>query len=106
VRLSYENPIETYETNVIGTLKVFEACRAHNVKAIVNITSDKANENREWVWGYRENDQWGMIRTALPKDVLISSPTPTEVLFQSGGVQKIAPYPFGIVPRRECHRRG
>jgi CDP-glucose 4,6-dehydratase len=59
VRLSYENPIETYETNVIGTLKVFEACRAHNVKAIVNITSDKAYENKEWVWGYRENDPMG-----------------------------------------------
>ncbi len=59
VRLSYENPIETYETNVIGTLKVFEACRANNVKAIVNITSDKAYENREWVWGYRENDSMG-----------------------------------------------
>ena len=36
VRLSYENPIETYETNVIGTLKVFEACRKYDVKAIVN----------------------------------------------------------------------
>jgi CDP-glucose 4,6-dehydratase len=59
VRLSYENPIETYETNVIGTLKVFEACRTHNVKAIVNITSDKAYENKEWVWGYRENDSMG-----------------------------------------------
>jgi CDP-glucose 4,6-dehydratase len=41
VKLSYENPIETYETNVIGTLKVFEACRNAKVKAIVNITSDK-----------------------------------------------------------------
>lgn len=59
VRLSYQNPIETYETNVIGTLKVFETCRANNVKAIVNITSDKAYENREWVWGYRENDPMG-----------------------------------------------
>ena len=59
VRLSYENPIETYETNVIGTLKVFEACRVNNVKAIVNITSDKAYENREWIWGYRENDPMG-----------------------------------------------
>ncbi len=59
VRLSYENPIETYETNVIGTLKVLEACRANGVKAIVNITSDKAYENREWVWGYRENDPMG-----------------------------------------------
>jgi CDP-glucose 4,6-dehydratase len=59
VRLSYENPIETYETNVIGTLKIFEACRANGVKAIVNITSDKAYENHEWVWGYRENDPMG-----------------------------------------------
>jgi len=59
VRLSYENPIETYETNVIGTLKVFEACRKNSVKAIVNITSDKAYENKEWIWGYRENDPMG-----------------------------------------------
>jgi CDP-glucose 4,6-dehydratase len=59
VRLSYENPIETYETNVIGTLKVFEACRKNNVKAILNITSDKAYENKEWIWGYRENDPMG-----------------------------------------------
>ena len=59
VRLSYENPIETYETNVIGTLKVFEACRKANVKVIVNITSDKAYENKEWIWGYRENDPMG-----------------------------------------------
>ncbi|MCT7492517.1 CDP-glucose 4,6-dehydratase [Aliarcobacter cryaerophilus] len=59
VRLSYENPIETYETNVIGTLKVFEASRINNVKAIVNITSDKAYENKEWIWGYREIDSLG-----------------------------------------------
>ncbi len=60
VRLSYEEPIETYETNVLGTLKVFEACRnCDSVKAIVNITSDKAYENREWVWGYKENDAMG-----------------------------------------------
>jgi len=59
VRLSYENPIETYETNVMGTLKVLEACRTNDVKAIVNITSDKAYENKEWIWGYRENDPMG-----------------------------------------------
>lgn len=59
VRHSYENPIETYETNVMGTLKVFEACRKYDVKAIVNITSDKAYENKEWIWGYRENDPMG-----------------------------------------------
>ena len=59
VKYSYKNPIETYETNVIGTLKVFEASRINNVKAIVNITSDKAYENKEWIWGYRENDPMG-----------------------------------------------
>lgn len=59
VRFSYENPIETYETNVMGTLKVFEACRNNNVKAIVNITSDKVYDNKEWIWGYRENDPMG-----------------------------------------------
>ena len=60
VRLSYDQPVETYETNVMGTLKVFEACRkCESVKAIVNITSDKAYENREWIWGYRENDPMG-----------------------------------------------
>jgi CDP-glucose 4,6-dehydratase len=59
VKISYEDPIETYETNVIGALKVFEACRKTNVKAIINITSDKAYENKEWIWGYRENDPLG-----------------------------------------------
>ncbi len=60
VRLSYDEPVETYETNVMGTLKVLEACRkCTSVKAIVNITSDKAYENKEWIWGYRENDPMG-----------------------------------------------
>jgi CDP-glucose 4,6-dehydratase len=59
VRLSYEDPINTYETNVMGTLKVFESCRKYNVEAIVNITSDKAYDNKEWIWGYRENDPMG-----------------------------------------------
>eukprot|EP01029_Cantina_marsupialis_P018219 TRINITY_DN417478_c1_g1_i1.p1 TRINITY_DN417478_c1_g1~~TRINITY_DN417478_c1_g1_i1.p1 ORF type:complete len:370 (+),score=58.16 TRINITY_DN417478_c1_g1_i1:830-1939(+) len=59
VRPSYSNPIETYETNVIGTLKVLEAARKNGVKVIVNITSDKAYENKEWIWGYRENDPLG-----------------------------------------------
>jgi len=60
VRYSYKKPIETYETNVIGTLKVLEACRkSSSVKAIVNITSDKAYENKEWIWGYKEEDRLG-----------------------------------------------
>jgi CDP-glucose 4,6-dehydratase len=60
VRYSYKNPLETFEVNVIGTLKVFEAVRkCSSVKAVVNITSDKCYENREWVWGYRENEPMG-----------------------------------------------
>jgi len=59
VRYSYENPLETYETNVIGTLKVFEACRNYGTKAIVNITSDKCYDNQEQIWGYREDDPMG-----------------------------------------------
>jgi len=59
VRLSYNNPIETYDINVMGTLKVFEAARNASVSAIVNITSDKVYENKEWFWGYRENDPMG-----------------------------------------------
>jgi len=60
VRLSYEIPIDTYSTNVMGTVHLLEACRkVQSVKAIVNITSDKCYENQEWVWGYRENEPMG-----------------------------------------------
>lgn len=60
VRYSYKNPVETFETNVMGTINVFESCRnTKTVRAIVNITSDKCYENKEWVWGYRENDTMG-----------------------------------------------
>jgi len=59
VRLSYNKPVETYETNVIGSLKLYEACRASEIKAIVSITTDKVYHNQEWLWGYRENDPLG-----------------------------------------------
>jgi len=60
VRYSYESPKETFEVNVIGTANVFEACRMMpSVKAVINVTSDKCYENKEWVWGYRENDPMG-----------------------------------------------
>ncbi len=60
VRLSYSEPVETYATNVMGTVHVLEAARhCGSVKAIVNITTDKCYENREWVWGYRENEPMG-----------------------------------------------
>lgn len=60
VRYSYQNPVETFHTNVIGTVNVLEAIRkTPSVKAVVIITSDKCYENREWVWGYRENEPMG-----------------------------------------------
>ena len=60
VRDSYIIPHETYETNIMGTVNLFEAVRkSESVRAILNITSDKCYENREWVWGYRENDPMG-----------------------------------------------
>lgn len=60
VRESYKNPVETYSTNVMGTVHVLEACRhTSSVKAIVNVTTDKCYENREWHWGYRENEPMG-----------------------------------------------
>jgi CDP-glucose 4,6-dehydratase len=60
VRRSYEQPIETYATNVMGTVHVLEAARhVGSVKAIVNITTDKCYDNREWVWGYREDEPMG-----------------------------------------------
>lgn len=60
VRYSYSNPIETYATNVMGTVHLLEAARqVGGVRAIVNVTSDKCYENREWAWGYRENEPMG-----------------------------------------------
>jgi len=60
VRYSYQNPIETYATNVMGTIHMLEAVRATpTVRAVVNITTDKCYENKEWVWGYREDDPMG-----------------------------------------------
>ena len=60
VKKSYDDPIYTLETNIIGTANIYEECKKLNsVKAIINITSDKCYENKEWVWGYRENDAMG-----------------------------------------------
>ncbi|CAN5569160.1 CDP-glucose 4,6-dehydratase [soil metagenome] len=60
VRLSYAEPVSTYATNVMGTVHVLEAARhAGSVRAIVNVTTDKCYENREWVWGYREDEPMG-----------------------------------------------
>ncbi|NJM12230.1 MAG: CDP-glucose 4,6-dehydratase [Synechococcaceae cyanobacterium SM1_2_3] len=57
---SYQQPVVTYATNVLGTAHVLEAVRqVGGVRAVVNVTSDKCYANREWVWGYRENDPMG-----------------------------------------------
>jgi CDP-glucose 4,6-dehydratase len=60
VGYSYNHPVETYATNVLGTVHVLEVARAaSNLRAIVNVTTDKSYENREWVWGYREDEPMG-----------------------------------------------
>ena len=57
VRTSYENPMYTYETNVLGTVNILESIRlTDSVKSFVNITTDKVYENKEFLWGYRENE--------------------------------------------------
>lgn len=60
VRLSYQEPALTYATNVMGTVNVLESARkCTNLKAIVSVTTDKCYENKEWPWGYRENEPMG-----------------------------------------------
>lgn len=64
VRRSYDDPVETYETNVLGTLHLMEAVRSAvakgiPVKAVLNVTTDKCYDNKEGVWGYRETDPLG-----------------------------------------------
>lgn len=60
VRYSYIEPVETYSTNVMGTVNLLEAVRrAKSVRAVINVTTDKCYENREWAWGYRENEAMG-----------------------------------------------
>ncbi len=60
VRLSYQEPVDTYSTNVIGTVNVLEAARkCLNLKAIISVTTDKCYENKEWEWGYRESEPMG-----------------------------------------------
>ena len=60
VRQSYAEPVETFAVNVMGTVNLLEAVRrTPGVKAVVNVTTDKCYENREWVWPYRENEALG-----------------------------------------------
>ena len=60
VRRSYQEPLMTFETNVMGSVNVAESARmTPSVRVCINVTSDKCYENREWIWGYRENDHLG-----------------------------------------------
>lgn len=59
VRDSYNDPVTTFDTNVTGSLKVYLAALKAKVQAVVSITTDKVYDNKEWLWGYRENDQLG-----------------------------------------------
>lgn len=60
VRLSYAQPVDTYATNVMGTVNVLESARfCSSLKAIISVTTDKVYENREWCWGYREDEPMG-----------------------------------------------
>jgi CDP-glucose 4,6-dehydratase len=60
VRRSFDQPVETYATNVMGTVHVLDAARrSDEVRVVVNVTTDKCYENREWMWGYREHEPMG-----------------------------------------------
>ena len=60
VRESYKDPYTTYSTNVLGTVNLLEAARKVNtIRAVIIVTTDKCYENREWIWGYREDDALG-----------------------------------------------
>ena len=59
VRESYRNPVETFATNVMGTVNLLEAVRSSSARVVIVVTSDKCYENREWLWGYRETEPLG-----------------------------------------------
>lgn len=60
VRASYRDPVETYATNVMGTVNILEELlNVNSIKSVVNVTTDKCYENSEWIWGYRENEPMG-----------------------------------------------
>lgn len=78
VRESYANPKKTYDVNIGGTVNVLECCRlTDSVRVIVNVTTDKCYENKEWIWGYRENDRLGGY------DPYSSSKAGSEIVTQS-----------------------
>lgn len=100
VRLSYEHPVDTYMTNVMGTVNVLEAARlCKNLKSIVSVTTDKCYENKEWYWGYRENEAMGghdpyssskgcaeLVTTAYRKSFFFEEGTPALASARAGNV--------------------
>ncbi len=74
---SINNPLETFETNIFGSLNILEAFKNNNINSLVFCTSDKCYENKEWVWGYRETDQLG------GKDPYSASKAGAEIIFSS-----------------------
>lgn len=88
VRYSYQNPVETYATNVMGTVNLLEAVRhSSSVRVVVVITTDKCYENREWVWGYRENEPMG------GRDPYSSSKGCAELVTEAYRSSFFTPYP-------------
>lgn len=78
VRPSYEDPLNTYSTNIIGSVSLLEAVRkCDSVRSLVFVTSDKCYENSEWIWGYRETDKLG------GKDPYSASKAAAEIIFSS-----------------------
>ena len=60
VRLSYQDPVGTYQTNIMGTINLLESVRScDSVRVVLNVTTDKCYDNKEWIWGYRENESIG-----------------------------------------------
>ena len=93
VREAYTQPVDTYSVNVMGTVNLFEAVKcAEGVKVVVNVTSDKCYDNREWPWPYRENDALG------GKDPYSASKACAELITSS--------YRESFFPLLEYHRHG
>lgn len=78
VRRSYEDPIETFKTNVLGSVNLLECVRSSDtVRSLIFVTSDKCYKNKEWIWGYRETDELG------GHDPYSASKAAAEIVFES-----------------------
>lgn len=94
VRASYRDPVNTFASNVLGTVQLLDALRETDARAVVVVTSDKAYENREWPWGYRETDELG------GHDPYSASKGATEIAVRSLRRSYFAPYAHEGHPAR------